>query len=167
MFLSNSLAKFFQPAAGGKNNRVLDAVAKTFVALPWLDEFDGFRSCCDADGFVRLTVREHVIVFTGSRTITPQVLDFGERVAFFQSTSHQSCHWSTVPLTFAAASHFPQRDLLRIHPADAANEGRIADVCKRNLTFGFDDESRRGILKTNRGHIVEDSAVIQLAILRR
>ena len=116
---------------------------------------------------IRLAVSEHIVVFTRTRTVGPEFLDFGQRVAFFQGSSHQRGHRSTVPLAFTSAAHFAQRNRFRVHAADAADETGVAHVRKRDVAIRTDDERRGGILQPDGGHVVEHAAVIQLAVLCR
>ena len=111
------------------------------MAFSGFDELNRFRCRCNTNGVVDLTVGKDIVVLTGARTVRPEFLNFGQCVTFLQSTSHQSCHRSAVPLAFATASHFAERNLFSIHSADAADKSCIANVGKWNLSLSFHDES--------------------------
>ena len=164
VLFGDSTSQLFQTTAGGQHDGIFDPLTQPLVTLTRFDKFDRFRSCRDTHGFIRLAISKDVVVLTGARTFRPQLLHFRKSVTFFQGSSHQRRHRSSVPFAFASAAHFAKRNPFGIHAAHAADERCVANIGKCNLTLRPNNERCGCILQADRRHIVQHSAVIQFAI---
>ena len=70
-------------------------------------------------------------------------------------------------MALPTAAHFAEADLPCIHAGNRADEPGIADIRERDFSVGRDDEDRGGVLQADFRHVVQHTAVIQLAVLCR